>query len=123
VHSFLVTGRVGLGSLSCFTANCRGVSLAPAIGQFSLSHYVLVAVPHSSGGISDSSKKWLSELKSISQLECLRSSYPRHDLSTPFSSPFMFQQQQQRRVAVGNQRSFSAAFGQGALKRANYGTA
>lgn len=126
VLSFVITGRVSLGSLSCFRAeSLRGVSSPPSIDQLSCSRYVLVAVPHSTAhsGMSDCSRKWLSDLRSITQLECLRSSYPKHDLSMPFTSPFMFQQQQQRRLGLGQSRSFSAAFGQIAMKRANFGTA
>jgi hypothetical protein len=86
---------------------------------------MLVAVPlnfsasNNSSSPSDGSKKWLSDLGSSTQLECLRSTYPNHDLSVPFSSPFMFQQQ--RRIGFGQLRSFSSAFGHGANKRAKFG--
>lgn len=141
VHSFVITGRVGLGSLSCFRSDLRrGSSPVPPPAQISpaqispaqtspvqssFARYVLVAVPLNFSGSSncsspsEGSKKWLSDLRSSTQLECLRSSYPNHDLSVPFSSPFMFQQQ--RRVGFGQLRSFSSAFGQGANKRAKFG--
>jgi hypothetical protein len=136
VHSFVITGRVGLGSLSCFRSDMRpSSSPAPPPAQISpaqtspvlssFARYVLVAVPLNFSGSnncsspSEGSKKWLSDLRSSTQLECLRSSYPDHELSVPFSSPFMFQQQ--RRVGFGQLRSFSSAFGQGANKRARFG--
>jgi hypothetical protein len=92
------------------------------VAQSTFARYLLVAVPCGGGGGSgsDASNKWLSDLKSITQIECLRSGYPNHDLSIPFSSPLVFQQQ--RRFGMGQQRSFSSAFGQGPNKRANYGT-
>ena len=123
VHSFVITGRVSLGTLSCYrTESLRSPAPAPVVAQSTFARYLLVAVPCGGGGGSgsDASNKWLSDLKSITQIECLRSGYPNHDLSIPFSSPLVFQQQ--RRFGMGQQRSFSSAFGQGPNKRANYGT-
>jgi hypothetical protein len=125
VHSFVITGRVSLGSLSCFRADShqRGILPAPAAGQVPFARFLLVAVPLGGlggSGLADGSKKWLDDMKSITQIECLRSGYPNHDLSVPFSSPFMFQQQ--RRFGMGQPRLFSSSFGQGPNKRANFGS-
>jgi hypothetical protein len=123
VHSFVITGRVSLGTLSCYrTETLRSAAPAPSDAQSSFARYLLVVVPcggGGSGGCSDASSKWLSDLKSITQIECLRGGYPNHDLSIPFSSPFVFQPQ--RRFGMGQQRSFSSAFGQGPNKRPNHG--
>ena len=123
VDSFVITGRVSLGSLSCYRSQSLNSHAPSSRDQCSFARYQLIAVPHcSSGGgidgISESSRRWLSDLNCISQLECLRSGYPTHDLSVPFSSPFVFQQQ--RRVTLGH-RTFSSAFGQTMNKRANFG--
>jgi hypothetical protein len=122
VHSFVITGRVSLGSLSCFRADShqRGIPTAPAICQLPFARFLLVAVPHGDSGLPDGSKKWLNDLKSITQIECLRSGYPNHDLSVPFSSPFMFPQQ--RRFGMGQPRLFSSSFGHPPNKRANFGS-
>jgi hypothetical protein len=121
VHSFVITGRVSLGSLSCFRADShRSSSPGHSAMQMTFARYILVAVPHSGGGPSDCNKKWLSDFKGTTQLECLRSGYPNHDLSVPLASPFMFQQQ--RRFGMGQPRLFSSSFGQGPSKRVNYGS-
>lgn len=116
----MVTGRVSLGTLSFFRDESPPrAQLSPSDGrQCSFARYIIVAVPQVSTSPNEGNMKWLTEVKSQPLIDCLRKFYPNHDLASPFSSPFLFQQP--RRFGMGQPRAFSS-FGQGPNKRANFG--
>jgi hypothetical protein len=111
---------VSLGSLSFFRDESppRAIFSPASSPPNAFARYLIVAVPQVSASPNEGNVKWLSEVNSQPLMDCLRKFYPNHDLSAPFSSPFLFQQP--RRFGMGQQRAFSS-FGQGPNKRANFG--